>query len=128
MINCQYFLSFKASKDHRDQQDDRDNQDMMEQLDNQDHQVHLVQMDNLERMVNQALLAHKDHLVKLANGVYARNTVLSMVVYSSKMVPDVNECKQFNHFLISYHTALLQLSLLLPWLSLDHKNYFTTLI
>ncbi|VDM17860.1 unnamed protein product [Wuchereria bancrofti] len=51
-------------------------------------------MDNLERMVYLVHLVHKDHLAKLVNEVYARNIVLSMVVYSSKMVPDVKKCKQ----------------------------------
>lgn len=107
---------FKENKDHRDHPDDRDNQDMMEQPDNQDHQVCPALMDNLEWMVSLVHLARKDHLEELVNGVYARSTVLSMVVYSSKMVPGAKKRKQLNHFLISYCliTTAITLVILIP--------------
>jgi len=75
--------------DHPDLLDHLDNLVPMELLDLLDPKAHPAQTDHPDKTDNLVPLANPDNLDLPARKVSARNTVLSMVVSSSKMEPDV---------------------------------------
>lgn len=75
--------------DHQDHLDHPGNQEVMALLVRQDRKAHQDQMDRLAKMGSLDNLVHQAHQVRRARKVFARNTVQSMVVFSSKMEPVV---------------------------------------
>lgn len=75
--------------DHPDLLDHLDNLVLMELLDLLDPKAHPAQTDHPDKTDNLVPLANPDNLDLLARKVSARNTVLSMVVFSSKTEPGV---------------------------------------